>query len=262
MAKTLAELINDAAANDDVEFTIPDGTKFKLGDVRLFKAGMTAEEKKLQAKQAEAERVAEEAKKLLTALDAAMKEEEKKNKGNAPPDKTGDWKKNPLYEDLVPVFEALTKQADEAKNIAASANKQLAQVSAFYTLERLRTEYNAAPESYRKAHTFEAVVQEAITSGDMESFGQGENVVKMPTLRKRIHEGTESDRIKVASDAAVATAKLEWDKAQKLNSMPKPAGRFATRAKDDKPPITKLDELTSDLVANDPDIAKAMEPVN
>jgi len=262
MPKTLAEIIADAAANDDVQFTGPDGLTFKLADIRSFRGSVDTETKTLKAKQQEAERLAQEAQKLLTALDAAMKEEEKKNKGNAAPDKTSDWKKNPLYEDLVPVFEALTKQAEEAKNIAASANKQLAQVSAFYTLERLRTEYNAAPESYRKAHTFEAVVQEAITSGDMESFGQGENVVKMPTLRKRIHEGTEPDRIQVASDAAVAKAKLEWDKAQKLNSMPKPAGRFATRAKDDKPPITKLDELTSELVANDPDIAKAMEPVN
>ncbi len=262
MPKTLAELINDAAANDDMEFTIPDGTKFKLGDVRLFKAGMTAEEKKLQGKQAEAERAAQEAQKLLTALDAAMKEEEKKNKGNAPPDKTGDWKKNPLYEDLVPVFDALATQAKEARDIAAAANKSLSQVSAFYSLERLRKEYDSAPESWRKANKFEEVVAAAIQAGESDVFGQGPEAVKMPTLRKRIHEGTEADRIKTAADAAVAAAKVEWDKTAKLNSISKPAGRFANHKGDEKPPITKLDELTSEKIMNDPDIAKAMEPVN
>src|SRR5882724_4676388 len=117
MPKTLAEIIADAAANDDVQFTGPDGIVVKLGDIRSFRGSVDTETKTLKAKQAEAERVAQEAQKLLTALDAAMKEEEKKNKGNAPPDKTGDWKKNPLYEDLVPVFDALQKQAQEARDI-------------------------------------------------------------------------------------------------------------------------------------------------
>jgi hypothetical protein len=261
--KTLAELIADAAANDDVQFTGPDGLAIKLGDIRSFRGSVDTETKTLKAKQAEAERVAQEAQKLLTALDAAMKEEAAKNKKETPKSEP-DWKKNPLYEDLVPVFDGLMKSVEESRATAAAAKKELSQISAFYTLERLRSEYNAAPESYRKANTFESVVQGAITSGDMESFGQGENVVKMPTLRKRIHEGTEGDRIKAAVDAGVSAAKVEWDKAQRLNSIQKPQGRFATKtASNDKPPITKLDELTSEKVMNDPDITAAMEgPLN
>lgn len=258
MAKTLAELIADAASNDDVQFTGPDGLVVKLGDIRGFRGSIETEKKTLQQKQEEATRVAQEAQKLLTALDAAMKEEQKKNQ-KVEPDKTGDWKKNPLYEDLVPVFDGLMKSVEESRNTAAAAKKELSQISAFYTLERLRSEYNAAPDSYRKAKTFEAVVQEAIASGDVESFGQGDNVVKMPTLRKRIHEGTEADRIKSAADAAVAAAKVEWEKTARLNSAPKPAGRFATHKGTDKPPIAKLDELTSDKIMDDPDIAKAMQ---
>src|SRR6266446_4335470 len=154
MGKTLAELIADAASNNDVEFTGPDGLKVKLGELRSFRGSVDTETANLKAKQAEAERVAVEAKNLLTALDAALKEEQKKNQ-KVEPASGPDWKKNPLYEDLVPVFDALTAQAAEAKNIAAAATKQLSQVSAFYSIERMRSEYNAAPEAWRKANAFE-----------------------------------------------------------------------------------------------------------
>jgi len=259
MGKTLSELIADAAANDDVEFSIPDGTKFKLGDVRLFKAGVESEKKKFETQRAEAERVASEAKKLLETLDTAMKEEQKKQQ-KIEPAAGPDWKKNPLYEELVPVFDALTNQVSESKAIAAAAQKSLSQVSAFYSIERMRREYDAAPEAYRKAHPFEQVVTEALANGDSEAYGSGENVVKMPTLRKRIHEATEPDRIQAAVTDAVAKAQKEWEAKQKLNNIPKPAGRFSSKAAPtDKPPIAKLEELTSEKIMNDPDIAAAME---
>jgi len=258
MPKTLAELIADAAANDDVQFTGPDGLVVKLGDIRGFRSAVETEKKTLQTKQSEAERVATEAQKLLTALDAAIKEQEAKNTRKTEPD-TAAWKKNPLYEELVPVFDHLEQLVQTSTAQATAAKKELASITAFYTIERMRQEYNAAPESFRKAKPFETVVQEALANGDLESYGAGENAVRMPTLRKRIHEGTEADRIETAVKAGVAAAKVEWDKQQKAASIPKPQGRISVRAKDEKLPIKNLSELTSELVAADPDVQAAME---
>lgn len=261
MPKTLAEILADAAAGDDLAFTGPDGITFKLADLRGFKKAVDGETATAKAKREEAEAAAMEAAKILDVLKKAKDEmnANASNKGkHDEPNKGNDWKADPLYAPLVPVFEAMEKQAKQSFELASALQKELARSSSFYMIERMRNEYNSAPESFRKATPFEKAVAAALANQEYDNFGEGENSVKMPTLRRRIHEGTEADRIEAAVQARVADEKKKWDEKQRLDSLPKP-GKFQTRGKSDKPPIAKLDELTSEVVANDPDILKAME---
>ena len=258
MPKTLAELLADAAAGDDLAFTGPDGVTFKLSDLRGMKKSADSE---IQAKRQEAIDAATEAAKILQALKKAQDEmnANPSNKGtNDEPNKGKDWKADPLYAPLVPVFEAMEKQAKDSFALASAMQKELTRSTAFYTIERLRNEYNAAPESFKKATPFEKAVAAALANKEVDTFGEGENAVSMPTLRRRIHEGTEQDRINAAVEARVSEEKKKWDEKQRLDSLPKP-GKFRTADKGGKPPIEKLEQLTSDVVANDPDILKAME---
>lgn len=261
MPKTLAEILADAAAGDDLAFTGPDGITFKLADLRGFKKSVDGETAAAKAKREEAEATAMEAAKILDVLKKA-KDEMNANPGDKNKDKDtnkgDDWKKDALYAPLVPVFEALEKQAKQSFELATALQKELARSSSFYMIERMRSEYNSAPESFRKATPFEKAVQAALSNQEFDAFGEGENVVKMPTLRRRIHEGTEAERIAAAVKEGVETEKKKWEEKQRLDSLPKP-GKFQTRTKTDKPPIEKLEQLTSDVVANDPDILKAME---
>jgi hypothetical protein len=79
----------------------------------------------------------------------------------------------------------------------------------------------------------------------------------LPTISKYLHRASEPDRIKRAVDEAVAGARKEWEKAQRVADIPKP-GKFQTR-KTTEAPIKTLDQLTSDVVANDLDIQEIME---
>ena len=49
MAKTLAEIIADAAADDNLEFATADGTKFKLADIRGFRSSVETERQEADA---------------------------------------------------------------------------------------------------------------------------------------------------------------------------------------------------------------------
>ena len=243
MAKTLAELIADAAADANLEFAAPDGTKFKLSDVRGFRDSVETEKQAAAQARRDAEKTAKEAKDIFDALKAAQAEFDKQNA--PPPDKKGsDWRKNPLYDELVPVLEAAENAAKEARELAKATKAQLDQTSAIYALERMKREW-AEAKVKPAGKKFEEVVQEVIAAKEFDETG-------LPTLSKYLYRSTEGDRIKAATEEAVAAAKKEWEKTQRASDIPKP-GKFQTRKSADAP-IKKLDELTSEVVANDQEI--------
>jgi hypothetical protein len=250
MGKTLAELIADAAASDDLEFAAPDGTKFKLSDVRGFRSGVETERQAAARATKEAETTAKQAKDIFDALKAAQDEMNKNTRQSDKTDNKADaWKKNPLYEDIVPVFEQLQTMAQEAVNTSKTLKQSLDQSQAIYALERMRRQW--AESKVKPANKkFEEVVAEVIAAKELDEVG-------LPTLEKYLYRTSEPDRIKVAVDEGIAKAQKEWEAKQRASNVPKP-GKFET-LKSEKPPIAKLDELTSAVVSQDPDILAAME---
>jgi hypothetical protein len=249
MGKTLAELLADAAADEGLEFTAADGTKIKLGDIKGFRGVVETERQAAVRERTEAERVAKEAKNLFESLKAAAAEMEKNTPKNDPPAKGKRWQDNPLYDEIVPVLEAAEQAAKEARDQAKAIKQSLDQSQAIYALERMRRQY-AEAKVKPKDKKFEEIVQEVIAAKELDELG-------LPTLERYLHRATEPDRMAEAIKEAVAKEKKEWEKAQHAASIPKP-GKFQTR-KTGESPIKKLDELTSEVVANDPDIAAIME---
>jgi hypothetical protein len=268
---TLQEILAASNLNGDLEFADAAGNKFKLSDLRGLSTGLDAEKARLTAEIEKNVKLAKDAEGFIAALDKAVKDANAKAAPAAAPDTKKDaWKKNPLYEEIVPVVEALEATMKQAQQTASSATAQLNRMSAFYGLERLRSEYDKAPESYRKAKKFEDAVAEAIRNKDVVSFGEGDSRVEMPTLSKLIQSGTEQDRIDAAVNAALAKQKADYDLASRMNAggAGKPGGstKFSTRTAKE-PPIKKLDDLTGDALmaeaAKDPNFARALdgEPV-
>jgi hypothetical protein len=249
MAKTLSELIADAAAADDMELALADGTKYKLSDIRGFRSTVDNEAKGLKQKQAEADRIATEASTILASLQVALKEAEKTAKKEEP--KGSDWRKNPLYEELVPVIEAVEGAARQAREDASNLKKSLDQSQAIYALERMRRQW-AEAKVKPNGKKFEEVVQEVLASKELDEFG-------LPTVEKYLYRTSEPDRMKAATDEAVAAAKKEWEKQHRADGIAKPGNMTRTRAKDAKAPIANLSELTSELISNDPDIVSLNE---
>src|ERR1700722_1086012 len=145
MAKTLAELISDAASDDNMELVLDDGTKYKLSDVRGFRNGVETERQAAASARKEAEKTAKEAKEIFDALSEAREEMNKntpKDDGKAA--KGSDWKKNPLYDEIVPVFDALEAKATQAIELAGKLGKSLELSHATYAAERLRREWAEA----------------------------------------------------------------------------------------------------------------------
>jgi hypothetical protein len=247
MGKTLAELIDDANSADDLQFKMPDGTEFRLGDVRMFKKGKQSEEAALKEKQAQAEKIAKEAEGILAALQAAQKEIEKNQKKEEP--KGSDWRKNPLYEELVPVIEAVEQAAKMANENAANLKKSLDTSQAVYALERMRRQW-AEAKVKPKDKKFEEVVQEVLAAKELDAMG-------LPTIENYLYRTSEPDRMKAAVDEAIATARKEWEKTQRAANIPKP-GMTRTREKVETP-IKNLSELNSELVSNDPEIVALNE---
>jgi hypothetical protein len=247
MGKTLAELISDAASDDNLELALADGTKFKLSDVRGFRNGVETERQAATSARKEAEKTALEAKQIFDALKSAQdamnantpKDDDKKSKGS-------DWKKNPLYDEIVPVFDALEAKANQAFELAGKLGKSLELSQATYAAERLRREWAESEKSRPKEAKFEEVVQQVLARKDVDDLG-------LPTLSKWMKEATEPTRMEAFAAEKVAAAKKEWEKANHAANIPKPGGKFQTR-KSGEGPIKKLDELTSDVIANDPDI--------
>lgn len=263
---TLAEILADSAKyTDEMVFKDAAGNEFKIGDLRTFKAGQESEKKQMEAKRAEAERIGKELQGLLDAVKQGIEESKK----TAPPkgeegNKEPAWRKNPLLEELAPVVDELEKMAKAANARAEASAKSLAQMSAFYSLERMRNEYNSAPESFRKANDFNKLVAEALGSGEVVSFGEGDGAIKMPTLSKRIHAGTEADRTAAAIAAAIEKNNAEWAQKSKMaaaGGKPASGTKFTTR-KASEPPVKNFAEMTSEKVmeaeAADPEFAKAL----
>jgi len=265
---TLLELLAQADLPSEMEFKNDQGQVIKIGDVRGLNSSLDGEKARLAEEVKKATAIGQEAQGLAEALKRAVEEQARKTAAAAAPkgeDKAPAWRSNPLYEELLPVIDTLEANAKAANTRAEQANKALSQISAFYSLERMRGEYNSAPESFRKANEFNKLVEEALAAKDVDTFGAGEAVISMPTLRRRIHAGTESDRIKAAVDEALKKNNSEWEtKARMTAGSGKPGGgtKFSTR-KASEPPIKKLDELTSEAVAaevaKDPEFAKALE---
>jgi hypothetical protein len=248
MSKTLAELIADAAADDNMEFTTADGTKVKLADIRGFRGVVETERQAAERGRKEAERLAIEAKNIFDSVKAAQ-DEMNKNREPEKQQKKSRWQDNPLYDELVPEIEALQKIANEASAQTKALKDSLDKSQATYAYERLRREWAEAGVK-PQGKKFEEAVQEVLAAKELDELG-------MPTLSRWLSRATEPDRIKKATDEAVAAARKEWEKQQRVADIPKP-GKFQTRKSADAP-IKKLDELTSDLVGNDPDIIAAME---
>lgn len=247
MPKTLAELIADAAADENLEFAAPDGTKFKLADVRGFKSGIETEHQAAKRARQDAEKTALEARQIFEALKSAQEEMNKNTKVDDKPAKGSDWRKNPLYDEIVPVFDALEAKANQAAERAEKIAKSLETSQAQYIAEKFKREWAEAKVKPKDAR-FQDVVAEVLKAQEMDDLG-------LPTLNKYLYRATEQDRLDAYAAKKVEDAKKEWDKAQHAASIPKPGagGKFQTR-KSGEGPIKKLDELTSDIVANDPDI--------
>ncbi len=242
---TLAELLNAAA--DDLEISIGE-TKIKAGELKALRTATDVEKREYQDKRHEAERLAQEAKQVFDGLTAAQAEFTRKNA--PPPDTSIDaWKKNPLYEEIVPVIESARQAAREATELAKNTKGEYDKMSAIYALERMRREYAESPNKPKDAK-FEDMVTEAIANKEFDAMG-------LPTISKVLNRRTEPDRIAAAVATAVADAQKEWDKKQRMADVPKP-GKFQTRKAAGEAPIKNFDQLTSDLVANDPDIQAAM----
>jgi hypothetical protein len=248
MGKTLVELLADAEAKDDLELALADGTKYKLSDIRGFRSTVDIEAKALKADREKAVRDAKEAEDILSALQAAQKEIEKNTKKEEP--KGTDWRKNPLYEELVPVLEAQEQVVRETRAMADTLKKSLDQSQAIYALERMRRQW-AEAKVKPKDKKFAEVVTEVLAAKELDAMG-------LPTLENYLYRTSEPDRLKAAVDEAIATARKEWEKTARAASIPKP-GMTHTRGKGAEAPIKNLTELTSELVSNDPDIVALNE---
>jgi len=244
MAKTLSELIADAAT-EDMEFTGPDGVKVKLSEVRGFRSGVETERQEAKRAREEATKTAQEARQIFDALKAAQEEMNKATKkDDDKPAKGSDWRKNPLYDEIVPVFDALEAKATQAFERADKLAKSLELSQATYAAERLRREW-AEAKVKPKDKKFEDAVAEVLQSKEVDEFG-------LPTLSKYLHRSTEQDRMDAYAAEKVASAQKEWQKKQHAADIPKP-GKFQTR-KSGEGPIKKLEDLNSEVVGNDPEI--------
>lgn len=253
MAKTLQELIADAAAADNLEFAGPDGTKFTLADIRGFRSGTETERQTAVRMRQEAEKTAREAKDLFDALKAAQAELDSNRTRNEPAPKGKRWQDNPLYDELVPVIEAAEKEAKDARTLANAMKESLDKSQAIYALERMRRQY-AEAKVKPKDKKFEDIVAEVIAAKEVDELG-------LPTIEKYLHRASEPDRIQEAIKEAVAKERTEWEKKQRVSEIPKP-GRFRTEKKAEAP-IKRIEDLNSEAVikamGEDPDFASSIE---
>ena len=263
---TLLELLAQADLPSEMEFKNDQGQIIRLADLRNLNGTIDAEKRRLQDETNKSIEVAKEAQGLAAALKKALDEQAA---AAAPPAKKDDkqpaWRANPLYEELLPVIDALEATTKQATAQAATSKAMLDRMSAFYSIERMRNEYNSAPESYRKANEFNKAVAEALANKEVFTFGEGENAISMPTLSRRIHSATEPDRIASAVAEALAKNNKDWEAKSRIaagSGKPGGATRFSTK-KAGEPPIKKLEDLTSEAVAaevaKDPEFAKALE---
>jgi len=242
---TLADILNDAAIADATEFEI-NGVKGTLGDLRSARGAAQKELTVAQSKRAEAERLALQAAELMAQLSGVQPPAPKAPEGAI------DWRKDPLYSPLTADIDKALAAAAKAQEVAETAAKNLDQARSVYAYRTLQAEWNAAPESFRKANPFKDVASQALAAKELDELG-------MPTLSRRIREATEPDRISESNKVAVEAARKQWETEQAAAAAKPSAtgGRFHT-VKNAERPIQRIEDLNSEAIQNDPDIAAAI----
>lgn len=258
---TLQELLDSQGMGDTMELEVG-GHKFTLGDIRKYRSERRdAVEKEIrlaEAKRQEAEKNAIEAATLLQQLQDAAKQTPKAPEKKA--DGGYDFRTDPLFAPLVAHYDGQLQKAlelaEKSAKEAADLKKSLNETASVYAYERLQREYETAPQSFRDKYKFDELAKEVITAGEKDRFG-------LPTISRRVKELTEPDRIAEASAKAVADARKQWESEQAAAAAkPGGAARFTNR-KNTEPPVKRIEDITSDMVAGDPDVQAAMrgEPV-
>jgi hypothetical protein len=242
---TLADILNDAAIADATEFEI-NGVKGTIGDLRSVRGAAQKELTVAQSKRAEAERLALQAAELMAQLSNQPAIPVKQADG------TIDWRKDPLYSPLTADIDKALAAAAKAQEVAETAAKNLDQARSVYAYRTLQAEWNAAPESFRQKNPFKDVAQQAIAAKEIDELG-------MPTLSRRIREATEPDRISESNKVAVEAARKQWETEQAAAAAKPSAtgGRFHT-VKNAEKPIQRIEDLNTEAIQNDPDIAAAI----
>jgi hypothetical protein len=263
---SLEEILAKADLNDDIAFEFG-GSKFTVGDVRKLRKGLDAETKTAKQKREEAEQLAIQAATLLTQLQeaeakakeaaAARKATEGNNGGNA-----NDWRKDPFYapvaEELARISGTYDTAIKEVRELAGALKKTMDQYSSVYAYERLRAQYDRNADKLKGKGDFRELAKQAVERKLLDDYG-------LPTLEPLISELTLPERIAAERKAAVDEAKATWEKEQAARSVasqrPGAAARFSVK-KDEKPPIAKIEELSSEKImqgiADDPEFAKQM----
>lgn len=247
---TLQEILNDAQFGDDVQFDF-NGNKIPLKELRAMRGNFAKEQQEISQAKAAAEKSALEAANVL----AQLLEEKGKTVTNKTPAAPEEWENDPIYK---PVLNKFNPIFDAIKNLTASIEAQkktVEQAQAIYAIDRMRAEFNrkADKDGKVKGKSFQELAAEAVNTKTVDSFG-------VPTLEPLIDRMTEPDRREEYAATRIKEERKKWDDEQRAAGSSKPgsSARFRTQ-KSDKPPIAKIEELTSDMVMNDPDVLAAME---
>lgn len=242
---TLQEILANAALVDTTEFQIGD-TKLTMGDLRKLNSAIDSEKRVAAMKRKEAEDLTAQAAELLATLQktpvptVAVKQ----------PDGTYDWKTDPLYAPVVAELQTIMAAANDAKAAAEAQRKSLEQISSVYAFERMRGEYDRA--GY-KDKPFEELAQQAIASKSYDRFG-------LPTLSPIIEKLTEPSRMEKYAAEKVSAAQKEWEAKQNAAAAApgrNASARFETKVKSESP-VKRIEDITSEMVAADPDVQAAM----
>lgn len=247
---TLKEILDDAQFGDDVQFDF-NGNKIPLKELRAMRGNFTREQQEIAAAKSQAEKTALEAATVL----AQLLDEKNKTQNSRPAPTAEEWEKDPIY---APILSKYNPLFDTLKTLTATLEaqkKESERIQAIYTIDRMRGEFNrrADKDGRVKGKTFEDLAKEAVNTKSVDSFG-------IPTIEPLIDRITEPDRREEYAATRIKEERKKWDDEQRAAGSAKPgsSARFRTQ-KSDKPPIAKIDDLTSDMVMNDPDVLAAME---
>jgi hypothetical protein len=244
---TLQEILDNAAYGDDTSFVQGDLT-MKLGDLRAFRKLADGEKQTAAAKRAEAEKLARDAAALLQSLEEQAKRvPQPKNEGNEP-----DWRKDPFYQPVAAEIDKVNGIVEKINAALAAQQKSLDNASAIYALERMRNQFDRVKDKV-KGKSFEDLAKQAVAEGVKDNYG-------LPTLDPIIDRLMEPERIKAAQETAVQEARAKWEQEQAAANISKPGSSARFRNKSDsKPPVSRIEDITSEMVMNDPDVRAAME---
>ena len=248
---SLQEIIANAQYADNLEYTDPNGVKFSLGDLRSLSRMAEGEKQTAANKRAQAEKLAGEAANLLASL---QEQATKANTQHKEPVAGDDWRKDPFYQPITGELDKYNETIKKLNETVAAQQKALDNAQAIYALERMRNQFNALPEKVRNSQKFEELARQAVSMGAKDSYG-------LPTLEPLIERLTEPERREEYATTKIAEARKEWEREQAVSANAKPGSqaRFRNQKSSDKPPIAKIEDLSSDVVMNDPDVRAAFE---